>query len=167
MCVSFGIRECVRKRLANRMFHFFFAVQRNSRIEPIPKDPQVIHSHDVIGMSMRHDGRANEFRSFSDKLQPQFRPGINHEFTVRCSNQYATAHSAISRIGRLADFAFAANDGNTNAGACAQNHHLRRREEHRTGFRLTGFFCRCFPMPVCHLTIHERLLVKFLLSAGM
>jgi hypothetical protein len=62
------------------------------------KDPKIVNAHNVIGMAMRKDGRSNHSRSFSNQLQPQFRPGIDNHFSLRCSDQNTRSHATISGI---------------------------------------------------------------------
>ena len=92
------IGEGVGKRLSNLFLHRGLAVDWNGRIQAKPKDAQVIEPHDVIGVGVGHDGRADQSGFFADKLQTQFRTRINHEFTGRSANQHSGSQTLISGV---------------------------------------------------------------------
>ena len=124
-----GIREGIGKRLSNLVLHRGLAVDWNGRIQAKPKDAQIIEPHDVIGVGVGHDGRADQSRFFADKLQAQFRTGINHEFTGWSADQHGGSHALISGVIRRADPTIAANHGHTDACPGAHDDHFR--SDHR------------------------------------
>lgn len=124
-----GIGEGIGKGLSNLVLHRGLTVDWNGRIQAKTKDAQVIEPHDVIGVGMGHDGRADQSRFFADQLQTQFRTRINHEFTGRSANQHSGSHALISGVVGRADATIAANHGHADTGAGAHNDHFR--SDHR------------------------------------
>lgn len=62
------------------------------------EDSQIIDSHDVVGVSMCHDGRPDQGGSFPDQLNAQFRTSINDEFAFRSANENAGSRAAIAGV---------------------------------------------------------------------
>lgn len=62
------------------------------------EDSQIIDAHDVIGVSVSHDGSSDQSCSFTDQLHSQFRPGIDDEFTFGSADKDAGSCASIAGV---------------------------------------------------------------------
>lgn len=81
----------------------------------------VVEAKDVVGVRVGEEHRIQAFDSGAEGLIAQVGRGIDQDARVVELEQHGGAQAFVARIGRQADFAVAADHGDTDAGAGAEN----------------------------------------------
>ena len=88
------------------------------------KEPQIIHSENVIRMFMRIKHAVYQTDILPDQLLSQVRPGIDQQIPLLQAQDDRTACAIVFRVRATTDIAPASNHGYTNARPGSQDDQL-------------------------------------------
>ena len=102
----------VAENAADRVFCRLLAINRHRPAGPARKLPGIVEPKQVVGVRVRERNRIDDPHSLTQELDPHLGRGIDQQVTPAERQQDARPGPLISRIGRCANRAVAADHGN-------------------------------------------------------
>jgi hypothetical protein len=119
-----GLVENVGKTPEELVLGSHWAVDRHVPLRPEPKNAQIVRTVNVIGMKMGEPDRVHLADTLANQLKPQLRWRIHQELASLQGEKSAVSSPAIPGIVRRAGGTRAADHGNPEGGACAEEGQL-------------------------------------------
>ena len=119
-----SIVESVIKSCPQPVINFFAAIDWDRVAQVELEQSQVVKSHHVICVLVRVNHRVRDADPFTNQLSPQIGRGVDQQVPFRQTQNRAGSRSFITRMVASASIAAAADGGDSNRGACAQQNQL-------------------------------------------
>src|SRR5438270_11597542 len=105
--VGVGIKDVTKNRL-DVLQRGFVSVERKFLRAAKTQGPDIVESHDVVGVGVRIDDRIEAAHTGAQRLLAEVGSGVNEHHAPAIFHQNGRTGAAIVRIGRITNFAGAA-----------------------------------------------------------